>query len=189
MRTLLSLSLITLAAAGQTTYQIDSAHSGAQFSVRHMMVSNVRGALGKVTGTVQYDPAKFDASKVTASVDVRGINTQEPKRDAHLKSPDFFDAEKFPAIAFESTKWWKDGDKVKIAGNLTMHGVTKPVTLDAEISPAIKNPQGGARIGGTITAKLNRSDYGLTWNRALEAGGVSVSDEVAITIDIEAVAK
>lgn len=179
---------LTLSLTAQTAYQIDSAHSAAQFTVKHMMVSNVRGTMGKVTGTFQYDPANLASSKVNASVDVLGINTNEPKRDAHLKSPDFFDVEKFTKIDFESTKWWKEGAKTKVAGNLTIHGVTKPVVLDAEISAPVKDPRGGSRIGGTVTTKLSRKDYGLTWNRAMEAGGIVVGEEVTVTLDVEATA-
>jgi polyisoprenoid-binding protein YceI len=179
-RTFLSLILAAAASAG-ATYEIDSAHSAAQFTVKHMMVTNVRGTMGKMSGTIQYDPANLAASSVKATVDVLGINTNEPKRDAHLKSPDFFDAERWSKIEFVSTKWWKEGDKVKIAGNLTMHGVTKPVTLDAEISPQVGN-----KIGAVATTKINRKDWGLTWNRAIEAGGVAVGEEVSITLDIEA---
>lgn len=183
------LVILSLSAAGQAIYEIDSAHSAAQFSVRHLTVSNVRGTLGKVTGSIQYDPAKLETSKVKASVDVTGLNTREPKRDAHLKSPDFFDAEKFTMITFESTKWWKEGDKIKVAGDLTIRGVTKPVTLDAEVSPAIKNQQGGSRIGATITTKIKRKDYGVAWNRNMETGGMMVGENVAITIDLEAISK
>ena len=179
-RTFLSLVLVG-ALAPAATYDIDGAHSAAQFTVKHMMVTNVRGSMGKMSGTIQYDPANVSAASVKATVDVLGINTNEPKRDAHLKSPDFFDTEKWSKIEFVSTKWRKEGDKIKIAGNLTMHGVTKPVTLDAEISPQVGN-----KIGAVATTKINRKDWGLAWNRAIEAGGVAVADEVAITLDIEA---
>jgi polyisoprenoid-binding protein YceI len=179
-RTFLSF-ILAASYAPAATYEIDGAHSAAQFTVKHMMVTNVRGSMGKLSGTIQYDPANLAASTVKASVDVLGLNTNEPKRDAHLKSPDFFDTDKWSKIEFVSTKWWKEGDKVKIAGNLTMHGVTKPVTLDAEISPQVGN-----KIGAVASTKINRKDWGLTWNRAVEAGGVAVSDEVGITLDIEA---
>lgn len=181
------LALLTLAAAASAeTYRIDSAHSAANFTVRHMMVSNVRGQLGRLTGSVEYNPADLASSKVNASVDVKAINTNEPKRDDHLRSADFFDVAQFPAATFESTKWWKDGDKVKVAGNLTMHGVSKPVTLDVEVSAPLKDAKGGSRIGATATGKVNRKDFGITWNRMLDNGGVTVSDEVQFTLDIEA---
>jgi polyisoprenoid-binding protein YceI len=181
MKYLFLSAILAGAAASAATYEIDGAHSAAQFTVKHMMVTNVRGSMGKMSGTIQYDPANLAASSVKAIVDVLGINTNEAKRDAHLKSPDFFDAEKWSKIEFVSTKWWKEADKIKIAGNLTMHGVTKPVTLDAEISPQVGN-----KIGALATTKINRKDWGLTWNRAVEAGGVAVGDEVTITLDIEA---
>lgn len=187
MRTTLIFILLASAMFADT-YSIDGAHTAANFSVRHMMVSNVRGQLGKTSGTVEYDPKNITTSKVTARIDLDGINTNQPKRDAHLKSPDFFDIAKYPTLSFESTKWWKEGDKTKIAGNLTLHGVTKPVILEADISPAIKET-GGTRIGAQATTKINRKDFGLTWNRTVEAGGVAVGDEVLITLDIEATAK
>ncbi len=183
----LTVVLFSFAALSAQTFQIDSAHSSANFAVRHMMVTNVRGQLGKVSGTIQYDAKNLAASKVSASIDMNGINTNEPKRDAHLKSADFFDAEKYPKLTFESTKWWSEGGRTKIAGNLTLHGVTKPVVLDADIAPATKDAMGNQRTGATATLKLKRSDYGLTWNRALEAGGVAVSDEVNVELDIAAV--
>jgi polyisoprenoid-binding protein YceI len=184
----LTLLLVPAILAAET-FEIDSAHSAAQFTVKHMMVSNVRGSMGKVTGSINYDPKNLAASSVKATVDVLGINTNEPKRDEHLKSPDFFDASKYSTITFESTKWWQEGDKVKVAGNLTMHGVTKPVTLDVEVSPAIKDPRGGQRIGATATGKINRKDFGLTWSRLLETGGAVVGDDVSVTLDIEATSK
>jgi polyisoprenoid-binding protein YceI len=185
MKTFLAFTASLLAASAET-YRIDGAHSAANFSVRHMMVSNVRGQLGRLSGTVEFDAANLAASKVTASVDVKAINTNEPKRDDHLRSADFFDVAQFPNAMFESTKWWKDGDKVKVAGNLTMHGVTKPVTLDLEVSAPVKDAKGGSRIGATATGKINRKDFGITWNRMLDNGGVTVSDEVQVTLDIAA---
>lgn len=185
---LTTLSLLISSAALAQTLQIDSAHSAANFAVKHMMVSTVRGTLGKITGTVNYDAANLSASKVSATIDMKAINTNEPKRDAHLRSADFFDAEQFPTLTFESTKWWKEGSNVKVAGNLTMRGVTKPVTLDVEISPAVKGPQ-GVRLGAQATTKLNRKDWGVNWSRALDGGGLVVSDEVAVTLDLEATGK
>ncbi len=181
--------LLTPALLLAETYQIDAAHSQANFSVRHMMVTNVRGTMGKVTGTIDFNDKDVAASKVTATVDVLGVSTNEPKRDEHLKSPDFFDAAKFAKIEFTSTKWWREGDRVKVTGNLTMHGVTKPVTLDVEVNPAVKDAYGNMRIGAVATGKIKRSDWGLSWNKALEAGGVAVSDEVQVTLDISAVRK
>lgn len=187
MRTILIFSLLASATFAET-YSIDNAHTAATFSVRHMMVSNVRGQLGKVNGSIQYDPKNLAASKVSATIDLSGINTNEPKRDAHLKSPDFFDVAKYPTITFEGTKWWKEGNKTKVGGQLTIHGITKPVVLDVEISPVLKSAQ-GTRIGALATTKINRKDFGLAWNQALEAGGVAIGDEVQVTLDIEGTTK
>ena len=176
------------AAAAQSTYTIDGSHSSAQFSVKHMMISNVKGEFTAVAGTVAYDPKNPAASKIDATIDVNSINTREPKRDAHLKSADFFDTAKYPAMTFHSTQAWRSGSTIKVKGNLTMHGVTKEVVLDVDGPTAeARDPWGNLRIGATATAKLNRKDWGLTWNQALEAGGVLVGEEVAITLDIEAI--
>jgi polyisoprenoid-binding protein YceI len=180
-------SLLCATAAYAQDWQIDRAHSAAQFSVRHLMVSTVRGHFGKLTGVVRYDPAKPGEASVEAEVDVSTIDTREAKRDAHLKSPDFFDAEKYPAMTFRSTKLEPAGPgKFKMTGNLTLRGVTRPVVFDLDgVSEPIKDQRGGERMGATATAKINRSDFGMTWNRLLEAGGVTVGDEVTIVIDAE----
>lgn len=180
-------SLLCATAAYAQDWQIDRAHSAAQFSVRHLMVSTVRGHFGKLTGVVRYDPAKPGEASVEAEVDVSTIDTREAKRDAHLKSPDFFDVEKYPAMTFRSTKLEPAGPgKFKMTGNLTLRGVTRPVVFDLDgVSEPIKDQRGGERMGATATAKINRSDFGMTWNRLLEAGGVTVGDEVTIVIDAE----
>ncbi len=168
-------------------YKIDPAHSGAGFSVRHMMVSNVKGQFSKVAGTVSYAENNPAATSVEASIDVTSINTNEPKRDAHLKSPDFFDAEKFPTITFKSKRAVKGGRGLLLTGDLTMRGVTREVTLDVEISPEVKGMRPASFVrGANATTRINRKDFGLNWNRALEAGGFVVGEEVAISIDIEA---
>ena len=172
----------------QIIYQIDSAHSSAQFTVRHMMISNVRGEFGKVSGAVIYDAANPANSKADASIEVASINTREPQRDAHLKSADFFDVEKFPLIAFHSKEFSAHGGEWKLKGDLTIHGVTHEVSLDVDgPTPEHKDPWGNLRIGATATGKLSRKDFGLTYNAALEAGGVLIGDEVKLTIDLEAV--
>jgi polyisoprenoid-binding protein YceI len=187
---ILTAMTFALAAFGQATYTIDTAHTNAQFAVRHMMVSNVKGEFAKTTGTIVYDPNNLGASKVDATIDTTSINTREPRRDTHLKSPDFFDVEKFPTMTFSSTSWSKQGDKVMIKGNLTLHGVTKEVTLAVDgPSAELKDQKGGARIGASATTTINRKDFGLTWNRAIETGGVVVGEEVTITIDLEATRK
>jgi len=169
-------------------WQFDSAHTSAQFSVRHMMVSTVRGAFSGITGTASFDDKDFTKSTVKVTIPVTSLDTREPKRDAHLKSPDFFDAEKFPTLTFQSTKVVASGTegKFKVEGNLTIHGVTKPVVLEVEMTPDLKGP-GGLRRGVSATTKVNRKDFGLMWNRPLEQGGVLVGDEVTIQIDAELV--
>lgn len=185
-KALFAAALLTSSFAFASTWEIDSAHAAANFSVRHMMISNVRGTLGKVTGKVMLDDADITKSTVEATIDVKGINTKEQKRDDHLRSKDFFDVEKFPTITFKSTKIEKAGDKLKITGDLTIHGVTKPVTLDATVTNEIKNPFTKAVTRGVMaTGTVNRKDFGLTWNVALEAGGVLVGDDVALEIESE----
>jgi polyisoprenoid-binding protein YceI len=170
-------------------YEIDPAHSSLQFSVRHLMVSNVRGTFTGVKGTALYDAANPSASSVEAAVDVNTINTNDAQRDAHLKSPDFFDVERFPTITFRSTNVEKKGgDLFAVTGDLTIHGVTKPVTLDvSEVSEQAKDPWGNARIGASAKTKVKRSDFGLTWNAALETGGFMIGDDVKLDFEIELV--
>jgi len=181
-----ALVLAAPSAAFAAEYVIDSAHSGASFAVKHLMVATVRGSFSNVTGTVNYDEKDVTRSTVEATIDAKTIDTDEPKRDEHLRSPDFFDTEKFPTITFKSTKVEKAGEGLKVTGNLTLHGVTKPVVLDVEgMSQEVKDPWGNSKRGATATTKLNRKDFGLTWNKALEAGGVAVGDDVKITIDLE----
>ncbi|MDZ4797060.1 MAG: YceI family protein [Bryobacteraceae bacterium] len=173
------------------TWTIDSAHSGAQFSIRHMMVANVKGAFSKISGTVEYDPGNVSASKVDATIDVTTVNTNEPQRDGHLKSPDFFDVAKFPTMRFVSKRVMAaSAGKLKLLGDLTIHGVTKEVTFDVD-APAgeVKEPKGGARTGASASTKVNRKDFGLVWNRVIEAGGVVVGDDVLITLDVELLRK
>jgi len=170
-----------------STYQIDSAHTHAQFKVRHLMVSNVKGDFDKVTGTVEYDDQNHAASSIDITVDVASISTREPQRDAHLKSADFFDVEKYPTITFVSKGVVKSGENsFEVVGDLTIHGVTKTIDLDVEdVSPEVKDPFGLFRRGATAKATILRSDFGLVYNSVLEAGGVAISDEVHITIDTE----
>lgn len=190
LRLFLGFTALAASALAQGTYEIDSAHSSAQFSVKHLMISNVKGEFTKVTGTFSYDPKNVAASMIDASIDASTINTREPKRDAHLKSPDFFDTAKYPTLTFKSKQAWQSGGKVHVKGDLTMRGVTKEVVLDINRPTAeIKDPWGNARIGATATTTINRKEWGLTWNKALEAGGVMVGDDVTITLDIEGVKK
>jgi polyisoprenoid-binding protein YceI len=170
-----------------STYQIDSAHTHAQFKVRHLMVSNVKGDFDKVTGTVVLDDTNPTASSLNVTVDVASISTREPQRDAHLKSADFFDVEKFPTMTFVSKSVVKSGeDSYEVVGDLTLHGVTKTIDLNVEdVTPEVKDPFGLFRRGASAKAAILRSDFGLKYNSILEAGGVAISDEVHITIDTE----
>lgn len=169
-----------------TTWVVDDAHSSAMFTVKHLMVSNVTGKMAGISGTIDIDDADVTKSKVDVSIDVNTINTDNKKRDDHLKSPDFFDTKKFPTMKFVSTKVEKAGAGLKVTGDLTMHGVTKSVVLDVDgPTAAIKDPWGNNKRGASATTKLDRKDFGLNWNKALETGGVMVSDEVKIAIELE----
>ena len=168
------------------TYEIDPTHSAVHFSVRHLMVSNVRGEFTKLSGTIKFDPENPASSSVEATIDVNSISTRDQQRDAHLKSADFLDAEKFPTMTFRSKRVEVQSGGGKVTGDLTIHGVTREITLDVEgPSQEMKDPWGKQRIGASASTKLSRKEFGLTWNAALETGGVMVGDEVKINIDVE----
>jgi polyisoprenoid-binding protein YceI len=172
--------------AEPTQWKIDTSHSAAQFSVKHLMVSTVRGHFGTLTGTVTYDPAKPAATVVDAEVDVTTIDTRNERRDKHLRSADFFDVEKFPKMTFKSKSVRAVAPgKMVMVGDLTLRGTTKEVTFEVEGPSAPLNTGRVVKMGAVATAKINRSDFGMTWNRAIEAGGVTVGDEVTLTIDLE----
>jgi polyisoprenoid-binding protein YceI len=179
--------MTTTAGPGVLTYQLDAMHSSAHFSVRHMMISRVRGQFSKLTGTLQLDPANHEFSKVNAEIDVKSIDTNQSQRDDHLRTGDFFEADTYPTITFTSTNIEKTGgESAKVTGDLTIRGVTKEVTLDVEGSPIeVNDLYGNLRIGISATAKIKRSDFGLTYNMALEAGGVVIGDDVSIEIDAQ----
>jgi polyisoprenoid-binding protein YceI len=181
----------TAAQAATTTYNIDPSHSGAHFKVRHLMISWVRGEFTKVSGTVTFNEANPAASSVRAEIDVNSINTREPDRDKDLLSSNFLDAAKYPAIKFQSTKIEQKGkDDYHVTGDLTIHGVTKPVVLVVDsATPEIKDPWGFFRRGAAATTKISRKEFGLTYSPLLETGGVVVGDEVDISIDVELVRK
>jgi polyisoprenoid-binding protein YceI len=170
----------------KTTYKIDPAHSSAQFVARHMMISNVRGGFSGVQGTVVYDPENAGASSAEVVIDANTINTLEAARDTHLKSADFLDVEKYPTITFRSNSVTLDGDgELDLKGDLTIHGVTKPVVLKVEAPSAeAKDPIGNARIGASASTRIKRSDFGLTWNAALETGGFLVGDNLKIELEV-----
>jgi polyisoprenoid-binding protein YceI len=170
-----------------TTWQIDPVHSTAQFKVKHLMISNVKGEFTSIKGTLQLDSSDVTKSSLEVVIDANSINTREPQRDAHLKSADFFDVEKFPNITFRSGKVSKEeSGEFAVEGDLTIHGVTRKVTLDVEAPSAPqKDPWGGMRIGIEATTKINRKDFGLVWNATLETGGFMVGDEVTIALDVQ----
>ena len=169
-------------------WNIDPTHSSVTFTVRHMVISKVRGAFTKWQGHVDFDAANPGNSRVSVRIEAASINTHEDKRDGHLRSPDFFDVEKHPAINFESTRVeHKGGDQYRVIGDLTIHGVTRSVELDAEHLGAGKDPWGNERVGFQASTSINRKDFGLTWNQALETGGILVGEKIEIALDVEAV--
>jgi len=172
---------------GTTTWKIDPVHSVAEFKVRHMMISNVKGQFTVITGSMTLDPKDITKSRIEASVDSDSLNTRDAQRDAHLKSPDFFDVEKYPKLTLASTRLARKREgELAVTGNLTIHGVTREVVFDVEgPTPPRKDPWSNTRIGVSATAKINRKEFGLTWNAPLEAGGFMVGDEVTITLDVE----
>lgn len=172
------------------TWTIDTSHSAAEFAVRHMMVTTVKGTFESLTGSLSFDAANPAASSVEAHIDVAGINTRFADRDNHLRSADFFDVENFPKMTFKSTSVQVTGDNVgKVTGELTIKDVTKTVTFDVEFFGEVKSPFGDTRVGFQGTTTINREDWGLTWNVALETGGVLVDKNVKITVDLQAVAQ
>jgi len=179
----------TLAApqAATTTWNIDPVHSVAEFKVKHMMISNVKGQFTGLQGLLTLDEANIINSHVQASIDAASITTRDAQRDAHLKSADFFDVEKFPALSFKSTRVSRTRDgELAIDGELTIHGVTRNVVFAVEgPTPSAKDPWGNTRLGLSASTKLNRKDFGLTWNTALETGGILVGDEVTITLEAQ----
>jgi polyisoprenoid-binding protein YceI len=187
MRKMVFVALLALPfAASAVPLQADPAHSTAGFAVKHMKVTTVRGQFDKFTSTLDFNEKDPSKSSVTAEIDANTIDTRQESRDKHLKSAEFFDVAKYPTITFKSTKWQKGGNGYKVTGDLTMHGVTKPVTLQVETdAKAHKTPMGGSIYNAHITGNLKRSDFGLTWNKTIEGGGVLVSDDVALEIDAE----
>ena len=175
------------APAAGSAWQIDPAHSAAQFSIKHLAISTVRGGFSKVKGTVSLDDKDVAKSGVDVTIDASSVDTREPKRDEDLRSDKFFDVAKYPTIAFKSTKVEQLAPgKLKVTGDLTMHGVTKEVVLEVEGPTApIKDPWGNQRAAVTATTKINRQDFGVKWNKTLDNGGMMLGDEVAVTLDVE----
>ena len=170
-----------------TTWNIDPVHSVAEFKVKHMMISNVKGQFTRVKGVLALDEIDLTNSHVEASIEAPSINTRDAQRDAHLKSADFFDVETFPTLSFKSTRIGRIGDgELAVAGDLAIHGITRNVVFTVEgPTPPAKDPWGNTRVGLSATTKINRKDFGLTWNSALETGGILVGDEVTITLDAQ----
>ena len=190
---LIAVAVLTVvpAMAGAATWQIDPAHANIEFRVRHLMVAWVKGTFPGVSGTVEIDETDLAKSKVEVTIDTATINTNHDKRDEHLRSADFFDVANHPTMTFVSKKIAAEGDTVKqITGDLTIRGTTREVTLKVnELTPAITDPWGNQRRGAMATAEINRKDFGLTWNKLLETGGVAVGDEVRIALDVELIRK
>jgi polyisoprenoid-binding protein YceI len=184
-----ALAAFTRPAAADPTWEIDPAHTRIEFSVRHMMISNVHGEFGKFSGSVVGDEKSPTTAVVKATVQADSIDTREPKRDTHLKSADFFDVEHNPTIIFNSKKIEAAGaGHWKVTGDLTLHGVTRDVVLDVEGPTAVvKDPMGNTRAGAHATTRINRKDFGMTWSKSLDGGGLMVGDDVDITIDVEGV--
>jgi len=170
-------------------YEIDPAHSSVEFKIKHLAISNVNGAFGAFEGTLSFDPTNVGASKTTAKISVDSISTENSKRDDHLKSPDFFNIAQFPALTFVSKETSGTAESFKVKGDLTMHGVTKPVVLDVTYNGTAKDPHGNERVGFSATTSLNRKDFGLTWSKLTEAGSIVVGDEVKIALEIAGVKK
>ena len=177
----------TTATAASSTWNIDPAHSAAEFKVRHMMISYVRGKFSGLSGVLKLDETDYTHSAVEVSIPAASVRTVDDKLDAHLKEADFFDVAKFPTITFKSTKILSKGNRdYAVTGDLTIRGVTKSVTLSVnDVSEPSKDPWGNQRIGLSGSAKINRKDFGLVWNTPLELGGMLVGDEVAITLDVQ----
>ncbi|MFN0062688.1 MAG: YceI family protein [Myxococcaceae bacterium] len=188
MRALAVAALLAAVPGSAATYDLDSSHTYAHFSVKHMMVANVRGEFSKVTGSIQWDEKDVTKSSVMATIDAATIQTREDKRDAHLKSPDFLDVAKNPSLTFKSKRVEKGQapNSLKVVGDLTIRGVTKEVPLDVTFTDKeFKDPYGNMKRGATATTKINRRDFGLMWNMPLDSGGLLVGEEVAITIEAE----
>jgi len=187
----LAAALSLPAAAATSTWQIDPAHSAAQFAVKHLGISTVRGAFTSVKGTVQFDDKDITKSSVDVTIDVNSVDTRQPDRDKDLRSDHFFDAEHFPAITFRSKRVEQlSPSKLKITGDLTIHGITKEVVLDVDGPTApVKDPWGNQRMAINATTKINRQDFGVKWNATMDNGGVVVGDEVSIIIDAEMILK
>jgi len=181
----LALAAVAVSAAN---YQVDTVHSTVGFAIKHLGISEVHGTFTNFSGIIEFDAAKPEAFKANGTVQVASINTGNPKRDGHLRSPDFFDADKLPEIKFETTSVQKEASGWVVKGQFTMHGVTKEIELRGELSGPVQDPfdKTKTRIGIAATTTLDRQDYGLTWNKTLDKGGLMIGNEVKISLNIEA---
>jgi polyisoprenoid-binding protein YceI len=193
MKIVLKTALIASILCGSafaTEFGLDNSHSSVNFSVKHLMVSNVKGKFKNFDGNFTYDEKTNKITRLEGAVETATVDTDIQKRDDHLRSADFFDAVKYPKMNFVMTKYTaQKNNKAKIAGNLTIKGITKPVIFTAEVSKPVQDPWGGTRIGMELSTKVNRKDFGLNWNKALEAGGFVVGDEIKVDVELEGIAK
>jgi polyisoprenoid-binding protein YceI len=179
-------SVIEPRAAGATTWAVDAAHTNVEFAVKHLMISTVKGRFGDVTGSLKGDIDNPSTFGLDVRIDVASIDTRQAQRDAHLRSPDFFNADQWPSITFTGKRVeGKIGDEFKLVGDLMIRDVTREITLDVTSEGSVTDPWGNPRIGFSARGKVDRRDFGLTWNQALEAGGFVVGDEVKISVDVE----
>ncbi len=182
----MTTTTLATAPAARTTWTLDPQHLHVGFAVRHLMISTVKGHFSGVAGVVTVAGDDFATASVEATIDVATIHTRDAQRDAHLRSADFLDAERFPSMTFKSRRVQKVAEgRYSLEGDISIHGVTRPVTLDVESEGFGRDPWGNDRAGFTLTGTINRRDFGLTWNQALEAGGVLVGDEVKLALDVE----
>lgn len=186
-----TMTTATTPTATTTTWTIDASHSAAEFSAKHMMITTVKGRIADVRGTITLDEANLGKSSVAVELAAASIDTRSEQRDAHLRSADFLDADRFPTITFRSRRIegaeLSEGDSFRVIGDLTIHGVTREVALDAAYEGRGRDPWGGERVSFSATTKIDRREFGLTWNAALEAGGVLVSNDIRIQLEVQAV--
>lgn len=184
------MMMLNASLAWSAHYEIDASHSTIGFAIKHMVVSKTRGKFEKFSGSFDFDKDKPASWKTQSTVDVASVNTSDKKRDDHLRSPDFFDAQKYPTMTFKSLKVTDvKGSSAKLHGDLTIHGVTKPVVFDLEIGGLVTDPWGNKRAGFSAKTKIARKDFGLTWNKVLDTGGLAVGDEVEIELEVEGIQK
>ena len=180
------MTTATIAAPALAAWTIDAAHSEVGFAVKHLMISTVRGRFGTVSGTVEFPEGRYEDARADVTIEAASIDTREERRDTHLRSADFFDVEQFPTLSFKSRRVQAaKSDAFQLVGDLTIKGITREVVLDVEVEGFQKDPWGNQKAGFSATAKVNRKDFGLTWNQALETGGLLVGDEIKISLDVQ----